>query len=69
MWKDVKKTILEHKKEKWTDIYHKLKKDFTLDRGYVELYLKHENENVVNAAKWHLWVLDNYNVRVECGFN
>ena len=65
MWKDVKKTILEHKREKWTDIYHKLKKDFTLDRGYVESLLKHENENVVNAAKWHLWVLDNYNVRVD----
>ena len=67
MWKEVKKTILEHKGEKWTDIYHKLKKDFTLDREYVESLLVHDNENVVNAAKWHLWVLDNYNVRVDYG--
>lgn len=63
MWKDIKNKILEHSKEKWTDIYYKLKNDYSLDKDYVKSFINHENKYIADAAVQHLNVLNHFDVR------
>lgn len=63
--KEVKRLLSEHIKPLWTDIYKMLKTDFSISKKDVEKYITHENMQVRNAAKWHLDILNTYQVRKE----
>lgn len=63
--KEVKRLLSEHVKPLWTDIYKMLKTNFSISKEEVKKFITHENLQVRNAAKWHLNILDNYQVRQE----